>query len=700
MGSYAAQLYKIIVGYGLDRHEQFAQLKAMLERRQISEGVARAYLHGIQPYVDEAIDFPNLLHRPPTAEQLYSQGHPESEFLTLVDSEQQLRYGIRLRKPRHTIIIGSTGSAKTCGGRRHIFNVHEYSQRNPDHRIFCTVFDRKGSDYGDLSLLLGPSWIHLSVHDGMRIDTGPPLGMGAETWIPILSTVFCARAGLISAWVAFAKVLRWIVAVMNPCPGDRLKWPDFRLILDVLRASPPEIWASKGEYLRSLLTPLEGIVEASGTLFETFGGLQIERDLASQGKSGVVIDMCNLSPPWLRLFVVDLIVARNLFGRQQRRHRVAHTEMLFVLDEADPDVSRDSEAAFPDKLSVLGSLLKTGREFGLAALVVLTSLGNTSRFVLANAQYHLAFGLSDEESNLEAKRTLMLPPGSEEMFPALSPGEAIFREAQGPWHHAMRVKVDEVPPCRIGTPKFDTHPFVPSKPLSEYPELKGALAKLIAEYRATKARQSRTPKSSITKKAQELLELACLLPYLPVIQLWKKIGTPPFGTQKKVRTQLKQKRLAKFDDRRIGRRTMLLMDPTEKGWKLLSKEAPPHQGRGGIAHRHLAHWLVWRGEKEGFRAALEWVVPSTNHPVDAAWLDGDHVRAFEVVVDETDNLISHLEACLIQSQAVETVTIVACQKSQLRDIERQVRSAASLQAVLDRISYEDAETFLVKELWP
>ena len=66
---------------------------------------------------------------------------------------------------------------------------------------------------------------------------------------------------------------------MNPTPSEHLLWPDLNLILEVCQASPPSLWASKAEYIRSLIQPLEGAVRASGDLLRTFCGLDMERHL-------------------------------------------------------------------------------------------------------------------------------------------------------------------------------------------------------------------------------------------------------------------------------------------------------------------------------------------------------------------------------------------------------------------------------------
>lgn len=316
-----------------------------------------------------------------------------------------------------------------------------------DTPIATIIFDRKGGDYSDIPSMLGPHWLHLSIYEGLRIGLNGPEGMPPNAWINTISSLFCARAGLISSSVTFANIIRWTLAQMNPAPCEELLWPDLNLILEIAKSRYGGLFASKTDYLRSLIQVLEGIVQASGDLFRTFGGLDMERDVISKGKS-VVIEMPNLYPAWLRQFLVDMIISLVLLGRIHRHHRTNTTEVLFIIDEADPDVSRKSEACFPDGLSTTSQLLKTGREFGLSSCVSVSLLGQVSRFVLGNVQYHLIFNMSDQECVVEAQRTLLLPAGGGLMLPGLNPGECLFRESQGPWPHAILCEVDDVPPSR------------------------------------------------------------------------------------------------------------------------------------------------------------------------------------------------------------------------------------------------------------
>jgi len=694
MGKHAALLAKVIDEHGLaDRDARIMQVRCLLEQGKLSEGLARAYLYSLEDRIEHDRDFPVRLHRPPTAEQLYANGKADIEFLTLMESEAGDRYGSRfLDRPRHHILAGATGSGKTNALRKLI--IETATLRGVSGKpISIVIFDRKGGDYADLPHMLGPDWLHLSANDGLRLGLNGPEGTPPNVWANIVSTLFCARAGLIMAWVSLANMIRFLLAAMNPRPQGELLWPDPQTLLDLATSTPLTSFAAKPDYGKSLIQALEGAVQASGDLFRSFSGLEVERHIIAPGKS-VVIEMANLSPPWLRQFFVDLVIAQILFGRIHRHQRTDTTEVLIVLDEADQDVSRKSEAAFPDGLSPLGALLKQGREFGLACSLGLSVLGNASRFILSNAQYHMIFNLSDAESVVEAKRTLLLPPGAEQQLPSLKPGEAFFREAQGAWHHPMWVKVDPVEPCRLPPPDhYDTVPFISSQRLDDMPHVKEAIKKLVAQ---RLNRESRVKAMKLSGKARELLDAASLHPFFPVARLFEQIGKPSPNAQDAICKSLEGK-LAAFDDLRIGRRNARLIELTDEGWRFLGKAPPRRKLRGGIAHTHISQWLAMVGRKRGYKIQTEWIVPDTNHPTDAVWRVDGQYHVFEVIVSAQGNLTSHLEACLLVSKAVATVTIVAPLKSTLTRLEKSLDPR--FDPVRDRVAFESAEAF-VQELWP
>ncbi len=144
------------------------------------------------------------------------------------------------------------------------------------------VFDRKG-DWADASALFGSNWVHVDAHGDFRLGLQPPLGVPARAWINQLATMFCARSGLMFSWVTFANMARWLAAAMNPEPTERLVFPDFQLILDLATHLPKTAFAEKPAYLEALCQALHAVTLASGDLFRCFSGLDVERDLISQG---------------------------------------------------------------------------------------------------------------------------------------------------------------------------------------------------------------------------------------------------------------------------------------------------------------------------------------------------------------------------------------------------------------------------------
>ena len=561
-------------------------------------------------------------------------------------------------------------------------------------KISVICFDRKGGDYADIPQKLGSDWRHYSVHDGLHLGLNNPDGVPPMVWINIVATLFTACMGLVSSWVTLANVMRWLVAVMNPTPGKRLLWPDWHLILEVLNRGPETLFSRKVEYVRSLKQCLEGITQASGSLFRTFSGLELERDIVQKGKS-VIFSMPNMVPTSLRRIAIYLLVAQLLFGRIHRNQRVRGTDALCIIDEADQDISREAEAAFADRLSPIGALLKQGREFGLACCLGVSHLGNVSRFILTNVQYHLISNLSDDESVVEARRTLLLPRGAELQLPALKPGEAIFRESQSGWVHPMWVKVDEVPPCYGNmTPEYDTHPFAPSEPLDNLPHVEEALKKLIAEKRGAKLREDRAKQSGLSKNARQLLDLAGLHPLVPVARLWPRIGDVSPTSQAAARKEIEDRKLAIFEEVRCGRRNVLLIYVTDTGWKFLNKTPPKRKGRGAISHTHFCDFVKRVGKARGHEAYTEWIVPGTTHPVDAVWRIDDEWHAFEVVVTCKTNLVDHLKTCFLTASEVSTVTIVAPQKGILADLKKIIDAETALESFGERIAYASVELFI------
>ena len=113
-------------------------------------------------------------------------------------------------------------------------------------------------------------------------------------------------------------------------------------------------------------------------------------------------------------------------------------------------------------------------------------------------------------------------------------------------------------------------------------------------------------------------------------------------------------------------------------------------------HRHLAHWVAGVGRKRGHEVHIEWTVPGTSHPVDVAWNVAGEWHAFEICVSCTDNIVSHLGACLVESLVVASVTVIAGQASSLEPLRAVVDAESTLTDVRHRVRFEVIGGYLVE----
>jgi hypothetical protein len=555
------------------------------------------------------------------------------------------------------------------------------------------VLDRK-PEWAYLVKLFGKEWWRLfGFHaPNFRLGLQPPVGVPVSVWIPIISSLIAVRTGLVASAIALTNMIRWLVGVLNQGrQSPVVLFPDFQLLLDVALAAPLDLWAKKIDYAKYLIQVLEGVVQGCPT-FMSFNGFDLVRDVVNKGLS-CVLEILTVSPPWVRLFVIDLLIAHGLYSRMHTRHATSSTEAVLYLDEADQDVGEGvSDGAYPDQYSPLGQLLRTARAFGISSVVGLGVLGRVSPFVSSSFQYTFMFDVSEGEQILQARRTLLLPSGAEQMLPALPPGECILRESQGAWAHPVWCRIDNVQPSPVtGELEYDSHPYVPSMRLSELPHVQEALEKLKAQHRSHATSKS----EGLSEDAHDLLHAACDYPWYPVARLWEKVGRKPSPeAQKKARIALQNPEFAEFDQIRVGKRNPLLIVPTKEGFGALHLQPRSYRGRGGIAHSHVCHWLAMLGTKQGYKVEIEALVPGTNHAADCLWHKDDALHVFEVVSTCEGNILSHLDACFAQSTAVTTVALVAFQKTVLEDLRRTVAEEAPLAPYLDRVRFLSAEQVL------
>lgn len=698
MGDSVRILYELIRRYHLDRWPHVARILRLIEWGRCSDGMAKVGLYTIQPLIEQQERRPNLLFRPPELDELYPTGAPELVVGHLEENED-VALGLAPQGAFHSMLVGTTGAGKTVALRRLVSVIEERNQHG-GQRIVVLFLDYKGTSCADFRQRFGDHWRHYDVHGALRLGLQPPIGVPAPIWINHVATCFCARAGLIAGWVTLANMLRWVVGIMNSQPSEQLLFPDFQLLLDVAHNLPKRVFAEKAQYLESLTQYLEGVTQASEDLFRTFNGLDLERDLISKGLSAV-ISVPNLSPPWLNQFVADLFVLQLLLGRISRQQRANAPEVLLILDDCDAIVSRDNERLFLTGMPPIVQGLRMLREFGVGIAVGVGSLRPVSEQVLNSMSYHFVFRNPHDDCANAAKRSLGLPHGSQTIIQALEPGECVVR-LPGPWSNAFLGRFDDAPLQDGRQGQHDANPHVPAQRLEDIPDILEAIEKKKAEHRKTRQRQERNKHGRLRSIARDLLYQASLHPYWPAIQLYRLIEEPSSEIQKAVRKELEEGGYASFVDVRIGRRNLALIELEDAAWSLLGDPPTELRGRGALPHRCYANWLALLGERRGFTAIVEWLIPpASTHPADVAWKVGEgRWEVFEVVDTFGANLRHHLEAAfLTPGSPVTRATIVAAQKKMLAKLRKQVESYRDLDVFRERVEYLSVEQ-VIGELWP
>lgn len=222
-----------------------------------------------------------------------------------------------------------------------------------NNQVISQIAIDKKLDYGDRpSQGKKGRWLHFNIFD-VLLGLQPPRGVLIDVWIHIICTLIALRGGLIASASTLTNMVRIIAGFLNRDRPDKPPiLPDFRLLKEVALFAPYSLWAWKPDYLHSLIQVLAAIAD-NCPYFRAFSGLDLDRDIVAQGKS-CVLEIPTLYPPWLRLFIIDLLIAQILYSRIHRRHKVDTTEVIIYLDEADADISFiSSDAAYADAYSIL-----------------------------------------------------------------------------------------------------------------------------------------------------------------------------------------------------------------------------------------------------------------------------------------------------------------------------------------------------------
>jgi len=665
------------------------QILVMAQYNMLSEAMAQTLLYQIEQDTEYLRDFPDFLHRAPTSEQFYAQGRPDIELGHLV-ADKNLRIGVKLKGPLFAAISGLTGAGKSTALRVLLKAIHEHNCQHPDEKVCIIVLDRKGGDFADLPSAFG--WEHYHIRH-MRLALENPEGMAPEVWINTVASLFCARAGLNYAWTVLVSVLQCLLGLLNPNPEGRLLWPDFHLIRDFIKSFPERQFGFKAEYTRSLLQQLEAICRFPYDTFKALQGFSIE-DLIVNGESAVIA-MPNMEPSWIRQFFTDVLISQVLRGRIERSQRSDRVQVLFVIEEGNDDVNIASERLFGGGMSPITECFKKGREFGVGVGISLSSLGTVPPLIRENATTHLVFRPGGAEATFEAARTLMLESHQAQILGHLQPGESLIKQI-GPWPHAVKAQIDYMPPSCVHVSAYDSHPFTEAVPIQKLP----AVVAFIKQYRRNDSKQATDKTKSdgnpIETAARRLIVLAAKHPFVPVARLFDRIETHHYQEHLDIRALIDNYEWAKFEETRIGRSNVLLIEVTPAGYQMAGLPQPRgNKGRGRIAHRTFSHWIMQQHVKQGRKAYIEWVPPGTNHPVDVAVeLEGQY-DVYEVCVTAMSNLISHIEKTF-QSSAVRSLTFVTGTKKQLKALRRDLNDNLLFLRHAEQIKFETIDNYVIR----
>jgi hypothetical protein len=696
MGHYASLVLRMVKEHRLaDRPGPFAMIERLCTMGELDEGQAEFYWHSLQAWLEVFLRKPIYLARPPTMDEVFPGGTDQLIPLGNLVERPDVPFGINIESPLFAIFAGTSGAGKTIGMRRLILNVHAYNQtsQNP---ITILILDRKGHDFTDLASQLGDDCLLLDVHGEPLLGLNNPDGVPPNVWINSLVSTFSACFNLKFSSTSLAHALRWLVAVMNPHPSQRLQWPDFRLVLDTIRRLPSRRFSRRDAYVESLLQMLEGVVHASGNLFCTFNGLDVDRDLAKRGRHAIV-SMPQIAPPALRRFAVYLLISQVLLGRIHRGERTSRPNLLIVIDEADADVSQAAEYVFADQFSPIAQAFRLGREFGIGICLGVSSLGPIARHVLNSASYHFMMKMQNAVCREEVRRTLDLPSRADGIIPKLDPGEALTRTPD--WAEGVLAKFDCVPPCRQIPNRFDVLPCIPSRRFDEIPELAEAVSSERSAQAKEEHRQKQEQQGRLKASARQLMVKAAEHPYWPVARLYELMDPTSRELQAKIREQLIESDYAQFENVKQGSKNQDLIGLTKKAWSILGDPPVKIAGRGKLVHTTFANWIAMAAALDGHSARLEWEVPGSNHPVDVCVERDGEWHAYEVVVTCETNLTSHLVAIFNPQSPVVTATIVAAKKMDLKPIRKAIATVPELAAFQERIKHEPVSTFEDK-LWP
>ena len=384
MGRYSNELINIIKRYRLDfRYRRWKQHLFMAEEGKYSEGLCMVLLTQARKDAKEVEDKGIFLWRPPDESELYAEGKPDIEVGTVVEADPPLRCGLRFKdRPRNLLVVGGAGGGKSVLCRKICMEIDSLNNLNPNKKPTLLIIIDPKPDYLDLKNSFKGNVKLFSPHDNLKIGLNGPPDVPPSIWIGQLTMSIAARIGLIVSRTCLAAIIMRLLVSLNPglhikdledaSVAKDLTWPPLSMVLEIAKKKEIlAIYSSKGDYGKTLIQALDGLLYDSESLFDCCNGLDINKEII-EAKSHCVFNV-SITPSYIRHLITDIAINQVMIRKLHLNYKCDHTDEVFLIDECDLLVESDV-ANFSDGMSPLDMLHRLGRELGLMSIVSISGI--------------------------------------------------------------------------------------------------------------------------------------------------------------------------------------------------------------------------------------------------------------------------------------------------------------------------------------
>lgn len=684
---------------GARRDPDLAAHLALLDNDPTNAALAQLVACMLDEYEEEQRLAPNWLAAPPALEDLYDLHRPP-DFEIGQTTETGVRYGPRMRHDCGSIVIaGISGGGKTSAVQAIIVGTHQRL-----HRVATLVFDVKG-DYTCIAAMRHPAVrVHKLREEVPLCLFRPPVGVPLDAWLASVATYFCEYRGLKKSRHLFLDAARRLCKHFGVDQDPTKPWPSLFNVLDYLRQLRGPKFGKEAEYRYSLINELQGLLEDTGTVFDTCDGIDVDQHMLAPG-GATVLQMETLPAPAQQM-IISLTVERIIAKRVAANVHNPGLEVLIVLDEAQQILSRKADWEASNGIAPLASQLLRAREAGIGFIVVPHLLPDTSRAVLAAAKSMLVVGgLSDTASIDIAAQMMNLSPRAKTMIPRLGCGQALVREVgQGAYTDAFLVDVD--PPVlakdaiseagrqRLMAPKLAGLPRTTSKPLTNYPSI---MAELHTPWTAPAPAASQTSTvPSVTQEMSDLLFDAARHKGDWMVERRARLNIRDYKILQGLAQALEAQGLVRQHTIRLGRTTYALLEVTDHGWRILGQTKPVgYIGHGSLVHTVLISRVArYLASKTWANVQTEFPVGPTGHAVDVYGRSpAGLVTAFEITLS-TSNVVSNALRTLAPPSPVQELIFLCPVQKECLQVEALLRGDPLAAPHLAHIRFRRIDEFL------